>query len=442
MGDSRKHVALVSLGCAKNLVDSEVMLGYLLQSGNYTLETDQSRADIIIVNTCGFIQPARDEAERHFQDALRIKRQRPHVTVVAAGCYVQKDLMALRQKFPQIDLWTGVNDFHHIVQLIEGKPYDPEESCFLYDHASPRQISTPPAWAYIKISEGCSHRCSFCTIPRIKGPYRSRSLESVLSEARRLADRGVKEVNLISQDSTYYGHDLGLKDGLAQLLEHLEKIPPLCWIRVLYSYPEEITDRLLDTMRAEKVCSYVDSPFQHADPTLVRRMRRGLDGTRALRLIAKIRERLPDAAIRTSLIVGFPGEGPSEFMRLKEFVHEAQFDHLGVFTYSHESDAPSASMQDEIPMPEKQNRRQEIMEIQAGISAKRIRRYVGARVPVLLEGRLQGDQAVLLGRTRYQAPEVDGVVLIPEAPLDVPAGTVQTVEILRSDVYDLYGKLI
>lgn len=442
MGDSTKRVALISLGCAKNLVDSEVMLGYLLQSGRYALETELAGADIIIVNTCGFIRPAREEAEEHFRDALRIKRQKPGVTLVAAGCYVQKDLTALRQKFPQIDLWTGVNDFHHIVQLIEGKRYDPDESCFLYGHASPRKISTPPAWAYIKISEGCSHSCAFCTIPRIKGPYRSRSVESVVSEARELAGRGVKEVNLISQDSTYYGRDVGLGDGLAQLLEHLEKIPNLSWIRVLYSYPEEITDRLLDTMRAEKICSYVDSPFQHADPTMVRKMRRGLDGTRALRLIAKIRDRLPDAALRTSLIVGFPGEGPTEFAHLKEFVREAQFDHLGVFTYSHESDAPCASLEDTVPMREKEDRRQEIMEIQAGISAKRIERYVGARVPVLLEGRLQGEQNVLMGRTRYQAPEVDGVVLIPETPVDVPSGTVRTVEILRSDVYDLHGKLI
>jgi len=442
MGGNIKGVALISLGCAKNLVDSEVMLGHLLQSGRYTLETEPARADIIIVNTCGFIQPAREEAEEHFRDVLRIKQQRPHVAVVASGCYVQKDLTELRQKFPRIDLWTGVNDFHHIVQLIEGKPYDPQEGCFLYDHASPRKISTPPAWAYVKISEGCSHSCAFCTIPRIKGPYRSRSVESVVNEARELADRGVKEVNLISQDSTNYGRDLGLKDGLAQLLEHLEKIPTLSWLRVLYSYPEEISDRLLDTMRAEKICSYIDSPFQHADPRIVRTMRRGMDGTRALRLVEKIRDRLPDAALRTSLIVGFPGEGPSEFRRLKEFVREAQFDHLGVFTYSHESDSPCGSLEDTVPARDKERRRQEIMEIQACISAKRIKRYVGTRIPVLLEGRLQGEQNVLLGRTRYQAPEVDGVVLIPGTPIEVPSGTVRTVEIQRSDVYDLYGKLI
>ncbi len=441
MGDNKKHIALVSLGCAKNLVDSEVMLGYLLQSGNYILETEPTQADIIIVNTCGFIQPARDEAEQHFREALLLKREKPHLMIVATGCYVQKDLISLKQQYPEIDLWTGVYDFHHIVQLIEDRPYDPEEHCFLYDHASPRLLSTPPSWAYVKISEGCSHHCTFCTIPRIKGPYRSRNIDSIVQEARRMADQGIREINLISQDSTYYGRDLSLKEGLALLLEGLEKIPDLSWIRVLYSYPEEISDRLLDTMSSDKICSYIDSPFQHAAPTLVRRMRRGLDGTHALKLISKIRRRLPDVALRTSLIVGFPGEGPEEFEQLKDFVREADFDHLGVFTYSHEKDAPSFAWGDEIPAREKEQRRQEIMEIQAGISARRLKRYVGTRIPVLLDGRLRGDQGILVGRTQNQAPEVDGVVLIspPEGP--GPADVIQSVEILRSDVYDLYGTL-
>jgi ribosomal protein S12 methylthiotransferase len=257
-----------------------------------------------------------------------------------------------------------------------------------------------------------------------------------------MADQGIREINLISQDSTYYGRDLGLKEGLPLLLEGLEKIPNLSWIRVLYSYPEEISDQLLDTMSSDKICSYIDSPFQHAAPTLVRRMRRGLDGTHALELISKIRRRLPDAALRTSLIVGFPGEGPEEFAQLKDFVRQADFDHLGVFTYSHEKDAPSFAWADDIPAGEKMHRRQEIMEIQAGISARRLERYVGTRVSVLLDGRLQGDQDILVGRTQNQAPEVDGVVFIspPEGP--GPADVIQPVEILRSDVYDLYGTLI
>jgi ribosomal protein S12 methylthiotransferase len=441
MKELAKHAALISLGCAKNLVDSEVMLGYLQRSG-YIIETDLSRADVIIINTCGFIQPAREEAEEHLRAAVRIKRSSPKTKIVAAGCYVQKDGDELKRRFPQIDYWTGVNDFHHIVQLIEGQTFSAEDKCFLYDHESPRLLSTPSSWAYVKISEGCSHRCSFCTIPRIKGPYRSRHLESIALEAERLADTGVKEINLISQDSTYYGRDLRMRDGLARLVERLSDTPKLEWIRVLYSYPEEISDGLLEVMQAEKVCAYIDSPFQHADPTLIRRMKRGLDGPHALKLIEKIRKRLPEAALRTSLIVGFPGEGRSEFARLKEFVRAARFDHLGVFTYSHERAAPSSDLIDDIPNQQKNDRRQEIMEIQAEISAQKMKRWVGARLPVLLEGSLPENSGVYVGRTQSQAPEVDGVVLVHVPPRVEIEQAVNQVEIQRSDVYDLSGILI
>ncbi len=435
-----KHAALISLGCAKNLVDSEVMLGYLQRDG-YVPETDLSRADVIIVNTCGFIRPAREEAEAQLRAAVRLKRSSPDLKIVAAGCYVQKDGQDLKRRYPQIDYWTGVNDFHHIVQLIEDRTFNPEDRCFLYDHESPRRLSTPPGWAYVKISEGCSHNCSFCTIPRIKGPYRSRPVESIALEAERLADAGVKEINLISQDSTYYGRDLGMKEGLTRLLSRLIDTPKLEWIRILYAYPEEISDGLLEIMKEEKVCSYIDSPFQHADAAIIRRMKRGLDGPRALMLIDKIRRRLPQAALRTSLIVGFPGEGRTEFARLKDFVREARFDHLGVFTYSHERDAPSSAFNDDIPPRKKSERRQEIMEIQAGISACNLKRWVGARVPVLLEGRMAEDPGVYVGRTQAQAPEVDGVVLVRVPPRFKSGPAVNEVEIQHADVYDLTGIL-
>ena len=257
-----------------------------------------------------------------------------------------------------------------------------------------------------------------------------------------MAEQGIREVNLISQDSTYYGRDLGLDEGLSQLIAALDRIPDLRWIRVLYCYPEEISDSLLDIMRSDKVCSYIDSPFQHASPEVIRKMGRGLKGSQSLELIGKIRQSLPDAVLRTSLIVGFPGEGPEEFEHLKNFVREASFDHLGVFTYSHEKDTPSFAWQDDIPTQEKVQRRQEIMEMQAEISAQRLKRYVGTHIPVLLEGHLKEKPGMLIGRTQYQAPEVDGVVLIeqPEGPgplFDV----LHEVEILRSDVYDLYGTI-
>ena len=339
-----RKVALVSLGCAKNLVDSEVMLGYLQQSGNYSLVTELSEADIIVINTCGFIYPAREEAERYFQQASEIKRQDPLVTLIAAGCYVQKNRKKLQQNYPQIDLWTGVTDFHQIVQLIENQAFSPEEHTFLYSHDSPRILSTPSTWAYLKISEGCSHHCSFCTIPDIKGPYRSRSRDSILIEARQLAARGIREINLISQDSTYYGRDLAKRDGLASLLKHLSGVPELDRVRVLYVYPEEITDPLLDAMQYDNICSYMDSPFQHANAAVIRSMKRGMDQAQSLKLIEKIRSKLPEVALRTSLIVGFPGEGKPEFLQLEQFVREAQFDHLGVFTYSPEPGTASYSL--------------------------------------------------------------------------------------------------
>ncbi len=437
-----KKIALVSLGCAKNLVDSEVMLGYLQQAGNYSLEAELSDADIIIINTCGFIQPARQEAEQYFQNAIGFKRQNPQLKIIAAGCYIQKDKKKLQQKYPQIDLWTGVTDFHHIVQLIENQPFDPEKHCYLYNHDSPRVLSTPSTWAYLKISEGCSHQCSFCTIPGIKGPYHSRTRDSILTEARCLVDQGIREINLISQDSTFYGRDLTQPESLVSLLEKLERIPELTRIRVLYAYPEEITDPLLDTMQSDNICSYIDSPFQHAAPSIIRSMKRGMDSTRSLKLIDKMRRKLPDLALRTSLIVGYPGEGKSEFAQLTEFVREARFDHLGVFTYSHEPGTSSYGLGDPVSQQEKDFRRQQIMELQVDISKKNLERFVGQRLEVLLEGHLQKNQDVLIARTEYQAPEVDGVVIIPSPPPGRNLAALSTVEIQRTDVYDLYGIIV
>lgn len=434
-----KKVALISLGCAKNLVDSEVMLGFLQQSG-YSIITDLEAAHIIILNTCGFIHPARQEAEDHIQDIIQIKAKSKKTKLVVAGCYVSKDSTALKSKYPEIDIWTGVNDFHHIVHLIEDKPYAEDNQCFLYDHASPRLISTPSTWAYVKISEGCSHTCSFCTIPKIKGPYHSREISSIKSEVLTLINQGILEINLVSQDSTFYGRDLGIKHGLAELLKTLVAIPNLDWIRFLYSYAEEVTDQLLDVMLDKKVCSYLDSPFQHADSKIIKNMRRGFDGPKALNFIHKLRHKIPDIAIRTSLIVGFPGEGRKEFQELKAFVKEAAFDHLGVFTYSPEKGTQSFHMPDSTSQEEKEARRQEIMEIQAAISRKNNKKYHKTSQEVLVEGHLQNDPKRLVGRTRYQAPEIDGVVFV-DAPEDQDLHPgIYAVDIQGSNVYDLYGK--
>ncbi len=378
-----KKIALVSLGCAKNLVDSEVMLGYLDHAG-YTLITQIEEADTIIINTCGFILPARLEAEEQIAHALQVKQNKTGTQIVVTGCYAQTSEKELRQQYPEVDLWTGISDFHHIVEIIERKTYSAHDKCFLYDHNSPRRLSTPAAWTYVKISEGCSHKCSFCTIPRIKGPYRSRSPESIVQEVTSLLAQGIKEINLVSQDSTFYGRDLGKKEGLADLLEDLTSLPGKFWIRFLYAYPEEITTSLLDIMQVEKICAYLDAPFQHSHPRIIRKMNRGMDGDRALLFLQKIRKKLPDVVFRTTLIVGFPGESQVEFEHLRDFVQAARFEHLGVFTYSPEKETPSFKMGDQISEAEKESRRRQIMELQAQISTEFSQKRLSTQIEVLL----------------------------------------------------------
>lgn len=435
-----KKVALISLGCAKNLVDSEVMLGYLEKSG-YGFVTDTQQADVLIVNTCGFIQPAKDEANETLEKAIETKKEGADKKLIAVGCYVERNLHELERAYPDVDVWMGTRDFDRIVQAVEGLPYKHSAQSFLYDHKTPRLISTPKPWAYVKISEGCSHHCSFCAIPRIKGTYHSRTISSIKKECVRLASQGVKEINLISQDSTYYGRDKGNTNGLSMLLEGLLDIENIEWIRILYGYPEEISESLLDIMQEEKICSYLDIPFQHADPKIIKAMKRGLDGNRSLKLIDKIRTKLPDISLRTTIIVGFPGEGEEEFLRLKGFVQSAQFDHLGVFAYSPEEGTDCFSLGDPVEKSVKQERSEEIFQIQAEISFKKNRECVGQILDVLVEGHLKDNQDVLLSRGKFQAPEVDGVVLI-NVDRDLPdfVNSIQKVEITDSDVYDLIGR--
>ncbi len=437
-----KRVALFTLGCAKNLIDSEVMLGYLEKAG-YSFVPQLIKADVVIVNTCGFIQPAKQEAEEALKEAVLLKIKDNRKKIIAVGCYVERYKNALMDRFPEIDAWLGVNDFQNIVQAIEGIPYQTPENCFLYDHTSPRLISTPPCWTYVKISEGCSHQCSFCAIPLIKGTYRSRDQSSIIQEVEWLGEKGVKEINLISQDSTYYGRDKDLEDGLTLLLEDLLKIPDIEWIRVLYGYPEEISDSLLEIMQEDKICSYLDLPFQHSDPQIIKRMKRAMDGKRALNLIRKIRKKIPDVALRTSLVIGFPGEGKNEFENLKNFVLEAKFDHMGVFTYSPEEGTSCYALGDPVKDSMKKRRKEKIMEIQADISFQNNKKYLNKTTDVLIEGTLKGDPYQLIGRARFQAPEVDGIIFISSSqPVAKVVNTIQKVEITAHDIYDLSGKII
>jgi ribosomal protein S12 methylthiotransferase len=436
-----KKIALISFGCAKNLVDSEVMLGHMEKAG-YSFVTDPEAADILVLNTCGFIEPAKKEAHDAIKKAAAFKKKEEEKKVIAVGCYVERYKNSLEQKFPEIDVWLGVNDFDKIVHAIEGKTFEKSTSSFLYDHTSPRSRQTPPAWSYVKISEGCSHECSFCAIPLIKGPYRSRPISSIVKEVEALSLQGVKEINLISQDTTYFGRDKGMEEGLAHLLRDLLRIKNIDWIRILYGYPEEINDFLIETMQEDKICSYLDIPFQHSNPKILKKMKRAMDGKRALTLMEKLKHSIPDVVIRTSLVVGFPGEGKKEFDHLKRFVQEAQFDYLGVFTYSKEEDTSSFFFGDPIKESVKSRRRDKIMEIQADISYQKNERYLNQQVDALIEGASKDNPSMLIGRGKFQAPEVDSVIFI-EKPDDWTkvVNTIQKVEITGRDVYDLYGQL-
>jgi len=434
-------VALITFGCAKNLVDSEVMLGYL-GAGDYRFVSDPARADIIILNTCGFIQPSKDEAEEAIREALDHKANRG-TRVIVAGCYAERNRSILAARYPAVDAWFGVKDYDRIREIVAGEEYRKGEKTFLYGHQTPRVLSTPRGWAYLKVSEGCSHRCAFCAIPLIKGGYRSRPASSIAEEARRLAGAGVREIVLISQDTTFYGRDKSRKNGLARLLRDLAKITDLHWIRFLYGYPEEISDDLLDAMNDPKVCRYLDIPFQHADPGIVKRMGRSVPASPAFRLIERIRERLPGAVLRTSLIVGFPGEGRKEFAALAAFVREARFDHLGVFPYSREEGTAAFTLGDPVRAAVKERRRDRILEIQGVHSKKALAAQIGRTLEVLIEGLYERSERLLIGRTRAQAPEVDGVVFVERpAGFDPESEPIRSIEITGADVYDLQGRFV
>lgn len=435
-------ISLVTLGCAKNLVDSEVMLARL-DSRGYSFTADLSEADILIINTCGFIGPAREEAHRTIDLGLNWKRARPGRLLAVVGCYPERFLDYLKVRYPQVDAWSGVRAFDRIDEIIEKKKDVPRTGTFLLDHRTPRVISTGPYWAYVKISEGCSHRCSFCSIPLIKGPYKSRTVESVVREVKNLAALGIKEINLISHDTTYFGRDRK-EPGLTTLLSRLLSVKGIEWVRLLYGYPEEVDESLLEVMLEPRMCRYLDLPFQHASGSILKKMGRGLDGARALKLLDRIRKKVPGVVIRSSLIVGFPGEGPEEFKKLQDFVARARFEHLGVFCYSPEPGTAAARLVDDVPETEKKKRQQTIMQQQKEISRQFYSTFRGQTLEVIVDGSEARKPGYLTARARFQAPEVDGQVLV-----EPPAGqrgkglpAFLKVQIKRSLDYDLIGRVI
>lgn len=415
----------------------------LLDRAGFRFVSDPAAADVVILNTCGFIQPSKDEADGAILSALAARRGGKRPKVIVAGCYVERSAAELAARYPGVDAWIGVKDFDKIVPVVKGEPFRPARRTFLYDGDLPRVVSTPSSWAYLKISEGCSHECSFCSIPSIKGAYRSRTARSIVAEASRLAAAGVREINLVSQDTTHFGRDRGPGSRLPRLLRDLGRVPDLAWIRVLYGYPEEVDDGLIGALAGEKVCRYLDIPFQHADPGILRRMGRSMDARRGLRLLEKLRSKVSGIAVRTSLIVGFPGEGRAEFSALKAFVREAAFDHLGVFPYSREEGTAAHGLGDPVSEKVKRARLDEVMAMQAEISARRLRTRIGRTIEVLIEGPSPGRPGIWNGRAAFQAPEVDGIVLVSGFGPDGPGSSpLRRVEIRDSGSYDLNGDLV
>lgn len=434
-------ISLITLGCAKNLVDSEVMLAKLDLKG-YRFTADLSEADILVINTCGFIGPAREEAHRTIDLGLDWKQARPGRLLVVVGCYPERFPDYLKARYPLVDVWSGVRAFDRIDEIIEKKKDVPRPDTFLLDHQTPRAVSTGPYWAYLKISEGCSHRCSFCSIPLIKGPYKSRTVESLVAEAKNLAALGIKEINLISHDTTFFGRDRN-KPELTALLQELLKIDGIEWIRLLYGYPEEVDDGLLELLLEPRMCRYLDLPFQHSSEAVLRKMGRSLGGRRALGLLDRIRQKVPGVVIRSSLIVGFPGEGQKEFKELQDFVSQARFEHLGVFCYSPEPGTTAARLVDNVPEAEKKKRQRAIMLQQKEISRQFYSTFRGQTLEVIVDGSDSRRPGYLATRARFQAPEVDGQVLVKTAA-DLVAEDLPPflkVRIKRSLDYDLVGQI-
>src|SRR5271163_4847144 len=387
--ESILKIGFVSLGCPKNLVDTEVMMGQLV-AGGHELTPHPSDADVIVVNTCSFIDPAKQESVDTILEMAEYKKTGRAQRLIVAGCLVERYRAEIQQKMPEVDAVIGTNELEQITALCEGlettpNPFEP----YLYHDLTPRVLATPRHFAYIKIAEGCDHPCTFCVIPQYRGKFRSRRFESVISEATRLFSQGVREINLIGQDTTCYGEDFGLKDGLAMLLARLAQIETEQekWIRFLYAYPNKVTQKLLDTIaQYPALVKYIDMPLQHASAPVLKRMKRGASGDIFLKLLERIRETIPGVAIRTSFIAGFPGETDADFETLCQFVEAAQLDRLGVFSYSDEDSSKSYALDGKVDGRTISNRKRRLMAIQRKISRVKNRGMIGRDVPVLVEG--------------------------------------------------------
>jgi ribosomal protein S12 methylthiotransferase len=422
------------------------MMGELVAKG-HELTPHPDQADVLVVNTCSFIDPAKKESVDTILEMAEYKKVGRAKKLIVAGCLVERYRGDIRKEMPEVDALIGTNELSRIVAMCEGvedapNPIEP----YLYHDLTPRVLSTPKHYAYIKIAEGCDHPCTFCVIPQYRGKFRSRRFESVISEATRLFQQGVREINLIGQDTTCYGEDLGLRDGLALLLERLAQIetPREKWVRFLYAYPNKVTQRLLDTLAAHNsLVKYIDMPLQHASAPVLKRMKRGASGDIFLKLIERVRRTIPGVAIRTSFIVGFPGETAEDFETLCQFVEAARFDNLGVFTYSDEDTSSSFALDGKVDGRTIQNRKRRLMAIQRKIARTRNRALVDTEVPVLVEGLSQETDLLWEARMSTQAPGIDGVSLINDFEGQEPRpGEMRTLRITEAHDYDVVGTLL
>ena len=434
----------ISLGCAKNLVDTEVMLG-LLAANDIELTPDPAEADVLIVNTCSFIKSAKEESITTVLNMAEYKSEGKCRSLIIAGCLGQRYGQELLDEIPEADAIVGTGAWNRIMEAVNetlqgNRVVINGESEIIYDANIPRITTTPEYSAYVKIAEGCDNRCAYCAIPLMRGHYRSRSMEDIKAEVERLADRGVKEINLIAQDSTNYGHDIYGKPYLAELLKELVKIDSLNWVRILYCYPKYFTDELIEVMASEdKICKYVDLPLQHAHDAVLRRMNRVDTRASVEALLAKIRQRIPEVTIRSTFIVGFPGETASQYQSLRDFIEQQRFDKVGIFTYSREEDTPAYDMPDQVPEEIMQERYHDLMSLQCKISEELNCALEGKILEVLIEGRDTDQQAVAYGRSRREAPEVDGQVYV-ENDTDSKPGDLIKVKIVQGFTYDLVGE--
>ena len=444
--DNHLKVGFVSLGCPKNLVDSEVMMGQLVAKG-HELTPYPDQADVLVVNTCSFIDPAKKESVDTILEMAEYKKVGRAKRLIVAGCLVERYRGDIRQELPEVDALIGTNELDSIVALCEGlEPAGTPREPYLYHDLTPRVLATPRHFAYVKIAEGCDHPCTFCVIPQYRGKFRSRRFESVISEATRLFQQGVREINLIGQDTTCFGEDFGLADGLAHLLKRLAQIetPHAKWIRFLYAYPNKVTQKLLDTVAAHPaLVKYIDMPLQHASARVLKRMKRGASGDIFLKLLERIRRSIPGVAIRTSFITGFPGETSEDFEELCQFVEAARFDNLGVFTYSDEDTSASYALDGKVDGRIIQNRKRRLMAIQRKIARARNRSLVGAEMPVLVEGRSPETDLLWEARMSTQAPEIDGVTLVNDFEGAEPRpGEIRRLRITEAHDYDVVGTLL